>query len=433
MLKSCQQQLTQPSNHASADLLPAIVVSPPWLSKKKKSPIPVLDLAPLNLESICTITDTEAKEFQTHWDWEPHKPSEGAKNFLYSLGYRRWDFDTYKYIGASDSAIDAWEREDFATLIQMFKAHHAPYQGEWHLNSLPFLPMQKAIKLWEFLSKEPHTAIKPVMLYLRLAGMSGFLHSFSRYPQEGFAVANYFAATELAPAVARAFNKLKTLRQDASSWLLKYPEHAITGLLPAALGKASEAQDNARAALRMLTENGHQPLLQEIARRYNQPEVTDAVNALLALDPLDNHPTKIPTLPTFYQPSLWTRPLLKANAQSLPDSALLHLGEMLRFPQEEALYPGLLQVKDACTTDSLAEFAWDLFTAWQTAGAPSKESWAFTALGVLGNDDTARKLTPLIRAWPGESQHKRATVGLDILAAIGSDIALMQLNGIARN
>ena len=432
VLKSCQQQLTQPSNHASADLLPAIVVSPPWLSKKKKSSIPVLDLAPLNLESICTITDTEAKEFQTHWDWEPHKPGEGAKNFLYSLGYRRWDFDTYKYIGASDSAIDAWEREDFATLIQMFKAHHAPYQGEWHLNSLPFLPMQKAIKLWEFLSKEPHTAIKPVMLYLRLAGMSGFLHSFSRYPQEGFAVANYFAATELAPAVARAFNKLKTLRQDASSWLLKYPEHAITGLLPAALGKTGEAQDNARAALRMLTENGHQPLLQEIARRYNQPEVTDAVNALLALDPLDNHPTKIPTLPTFYQPSLWTRPLLKANAQSLPDSALLHLGEMLRFPQEEALYPGLLQVKDACTTDSLAEFAWDLFTAWQTAGAPSKESWAFTALGVLGKDDTARKLTPLIRAWPGESQHKRATVGLDILAAIGSDIALMQLNGIAQ-
>ncbi|WP_439709350.1 DUF4132 domain-containing protein [Escherichia albertii] len=314
----------------------------------------------------------------------------------------------------------------------MFKAHHAPYQGEWHLNSLPFLPMQKAIKLWEFLSKEPHTSVKPVMLYLRLAGMSGFLHSFSRYPQEGFAVADYFAATELAPAVARAFNKLKTLRQDAYSWLLKYPEHAITGLLPAALGKPGEAQDNARVALRMLLENGHQSLLQEIARRYNQPEITDAINALLALDPLDNHPTKIPALPAFYQPSLWTRPVLKANAQSLPDNALLHLGEMLRFPQEEALYPGLLQVKDACTSDSLAEFAWDLFTAWQTAGAPSKESWAFTALGVLGNDDTARKLTPLIRAWPGESQHKRATVGLDILAAIGSDIALMQLNGIAQ-
>lgn len=155
--------------------------------------------------------------------------------------------------------------------------------------------------------------------------------------------------------------------------LLKYPQHAITGLLPAALGKAGESRDNARAALRMLIENGYPSLLQEIAQRYNQPEVTDAVNALLALDPLDNHPTKIPTLPAFYQPSLWTRPVLKANAQSLPDSALFHLGEMLRFPQEEVLYPGLLQVKDACTADSLAEFVWDLFTARQTAGAPSKE------------------------------------------------------------
>lgn len=57
-------------------------------------------------------------------------------------------------------------------------------------------------------------------------------------------------------------------------------------------------------------------------------------------------------------------------------------------------------MKDACTADSLAEFARDLFTARQTAGAPSRESWAFTALGVLGNDDTARKLTPLIRARP---------------------------------
>nr|EGB7641594.1 DUF4132 domain-containing protein [Escherichia coli] len=122
--------------------------------------------------------------------------------------------------------------------------------------------------------------------------------------------------------------------------------------------------------------------------------------------PVGKYPAKIPPLPLFYQPPLWTRPKLKNSSKVLPDSALQHLGEMLRFPQEEALYPGLLQVKDACTADSLAEFAWDLFTA--------------------------RKLTPLIRAWPGESQHKRATVGLDILAAIGSDIALMQLNGIAQ-
>ncbi|HCJ9918170.1 TPA: WGR and DUF4132 domain-containing protein [Escherichia coli] len=433
VLKSCQQQLTQPSVYANADMLPAVLVSPPWLAKKKKSTISVLDLAPLSLESFCTINETKSKTLQVQHNWQPHQQAEGEKAFLTSLGFNRWDWNKHRgYIDVPEIALDALQREDYSALIDAFKSYNSPYQGEWNLSSLHVLPINKAIEMWNILSKEPHTGAKQVMLHLRLAGLTGFIHSASRYPQEALPVAQYFAAIELAPLIARAFNKLKTLRENARSWLLKYPEHALTGLLPAALGKAGEAQDNARAALRMLTENGHQPLLQEIARRYNQPEVTDAVNALLALDPLDNHPTKIPTLPAFYQPSLWTRPVLKANAQSLPDRALLHLGEMLRFPQEEVLYPGILQVKDACTADSLAEFAWDLFTAWQTAGAPSKESWAFTALGVLGNDDTARKLTPLIRAWPGESQHKRATVGLDILAAIGSDIALMQLNGIAQ-
>ena len=434
VLKSCQQQLTQPSNHASADMLPAVLVSPPWLSKKKKSVMPVLYLTPLPLESCCTLTETAEKEIHARHRWHAHQIDIGQKediqNYLTRLGFNRWN--NGQYMKASDAVVELWQRGDYSALISEFKTFWHSYQREWQLYMLAALPIEKTAQVWNVLSKEPHVGVEFVMTHLQLAGLQGFIHSFSRYPQEALPVAQYFAAIELAPLIARAFNKLKTLRQDARSWLLKYPEHAITGLLSAALGKAGEAQYNARAALRMLTENGHQPLLQEIARRYNQPEVTDAVNAMLALDPLDNHPTKIPTLPAFYQPSLWTRPVLKANAQSLPDSALLHLGEMLRFPQEEALYPGLLQVKDVCSADSLAGFAWDLFTAWQTAGAPSKESWAFTALGVLGNDDTARKLTPLIRAWPGESQHKRATVGLDILAAIGSDIALMQLNGIAQ-
>ncbi|MCH0694977.1 WGR and DUF4132 domain-containing protein [Escherichia coli] len=434
VLKTGQQQFDVQVDCASADMLPVLLVSPPWEAKKKKASVATLDLAPLMLEPRCTLTETAEKEIQARYGWYAHQiaigQKEDIKNYLTRLGFYRWN--NGHYIKAPDAAVEAWQQEDYPALLSEFKTFMSSYQHEWKLYMLAALPAEKAVQVWNILSKEPHVGVEYVMTHLQLTGFPGFIHSFSRYPQDALPVAQYFATTELAPFIARAFNKLKTLRQDARTWLLKYPEHAITGLLPAALGKAGEAQDNARTALRMLVENGHQPLLQEIARRYNQPEVTDAVNALLALDPLDNHPTKIPTLPTFYQPSLWTRPVLKENAQQLPDSALLHLGEMLRFPQEEALYPGLLQVKDICTADSLAEFAWDLFTAWLAAGAPSKESWAFTALGVLGNDDTARKLTPLIRVWPGESQHKRATVGLDILATIGSDIALMQLNGIAQ-
>jgi hypothetical protein len=50
----------------------------------------------------------------------------------------------------------------------------------------------------------------------------------------------------------------------------------------------------------------------------------------------------------------------------------------------------------------------------------------------LGADQCVLKLTPMIRNWPGESQHQRAVFGLECLRAIGSDIALMQLNGVAQ-
>lgn len=149
-------------------------------------------------------------------------------------------------------------------------------------------------------------------------------------------------------------------------------------------------------------------------------------------DPLEEYPAKIAPLSGFYQFTLWRRPRLKSNNLPLSDDAMRHLGTMLSFPRDITAYAGLDIIREIFTRESLAEFGWDLYTAWTEAGAPAKENWAFTSLGILGNDDTARKLTPLIRAWPGESQHKRAVSGLDVLADIGSDVALMLLNGIAR-
>lgn len=81
---------------------------------------------------------------------------------------------------------------------------------------------------------------------------------------------------------------------------------------------------------------------------------------------------------------------------------------------------------------SLENFGWKLFELWLGVGAPSKEKWVFTALGYTGGDHTALKLSPMIRVWPGEAQHQRAVTGLEVLRAIGTDTALMQLNGIAQ-
>jgi predicted DNA-binding WGR domain protein len=81
---------------------------------------------------------------------------------------------------------------------------------------------------------------------------------------------------------------------------------------------------------------------------------------------------------------------------------------------------------------SCEAFGWALFDAWSIAGAPSNAKWAMLALGWFGGDATATRLAPMIRAWPGESQHARAVLGLGVLAAIGTDTALMQLSGIAQ-
>ena len=38
----------------------------------------------------------------------------------------------------------------------------------------------------------------------------------------------------------------------------------------------------------------------------------------------------------------------------------------------------------------------------------------------------------MIRLWPGENGHQRAVAGLDVLAEIGGDTALMHLYGISQ-
>jgi predicted DNA-binding WGR domain protein len=131
--------------------------------------------------------------------------------------------------------------------------------------------------------------------------------------------------------------------------------------------------------------------------------------------------------PDFWLPAAFSRIALTGGTL-VPLASLDLLGAVLKAGDPAAL----AAVKRASEPSSLATFGWELFQAWLTSGAPSKDKWAFTVLGAIGTDETARRLTPSIRAWPGESQHARAVLGLDVLGEIGTDVALMMLNGIAQ-
>jgi hypothetical protein len=123
---------------------------------------------------------------------------------------------------------------------------------------------------------------------------------------------------------------------------------------------------------------------------------------------------------------------LRDKRSALSADAVRTLLTMLALSRPGEPYGGVDPVVEACDPASLAEFGWALFEQWRAAGLPPKDGWALTALGVLGDDGTVRSLAPVIRSWPGEGGHVRAVTGLDVLADIGTDVALMHLDGIAR-
>lgn len=91
----------------------------------------------------------------------------------------------------------------------------------------------------------------------------------------------------------------------------------------------------------------------------------------------------------------------------------------------------VMAIKTHAEPKSLDKFSWLLFDTWLRNGGKSKDNWTMFAVAFFGSDSLALKLTRLIKIWPGESNHKRAVLGLDCLRVMGSDVALMQLNGIA--
>ncbi|MGK8207158.1 DUF4132 domain-containing protein [Burkholderia cenocepacia] len=429
--------LAGPAEVAAAEELPGVLAAPPWLAARQKKTA-ALTLEPLELAAIECWDEAQRNQAKTPNQWEAKRLAAATNDTMSLIDGLGFDASKKYYGPLGEAAAKAIRQGDAAAFVDAWRAMIDARKQEryfWYwlrAEFLTLLPAAVAVDIWNAIAGEHSTAsVDRVMATFGLPALPGLIATVRSRPSENFHYALNYGAVECAPAAARAFAKLKTLRDAGRAWLLKFPEHAACGLIAPSLGKPGEARDCAGAALRLLQANGHEALLMDVAARYADDAVSQAVRAVLDESPLDRFPTRRSKLPDFWQPRGWRRPVLK-NGKALPDEALDHLGQMLTFPTNEEVYGGIDVVKDACTAESLADFAWDCFNAWLDAGAPGKEGWALTALGLFGNDDIARKLTPLIRTWPGESAHARAATGLDVLASIGSDVALMLLNGIAQ-
>jgi predicted DNA-binding WGR domain protein len=439
VLEAVRARLAGPADVAAAGDLPEVLAQVPWLQPKKKSAAP-LQLAPLPLAPVERWDAGEKDAVLALSIWQ--------KNYYQDAG-RLPDLMAQKLGFAHDMSNPAYAASFEAARAAIAQGEPGGLLAAWHSMLLErkkeryryyaldgiavaHLPAALGIRFWNGAAGEAScSGVEYVAATWGLPALPGVLARIAAAPGENLGIALHFGAVELGPAAARAFIKLKSLRAVGREWLKRFPEHAACALIAPALGKPNEARDCAAAALRYLAGIGHLALIERVAARHGQPEVLPALHAMLNENPLDRYPNRRPALPGFWKPDGWRRPLLH-NGRALSNASLDVLGTMLMFPATDEVYAGLLQVKAACTAESLADFAWDCFASWLNAAAPSKEVWAMLALGVFGSDDTARKLTPYIRSWPGESAHARAVTALDVLAAIGSDVALMLLNGIAQ-
>ncbi|MER6815374.1 DUF4132 domain-containing protein [Spirillospora sp. NPDC000708] len=136
--------------------------------------------------------------------------------------------------------------------------------------------------------------------------------------------------------------------------------------------------------------------------------------------------------PAWARPAAMPQILLRGREHALPAAATGHLVEALstaspgRPPAQD-----LRAALDALDPGSLAEFGWSLFARWRASGQAARTGWALAQLGWTGDDEAARRLGGMARSWPGQNGIRLPLKALDVLAGIGTDVAVMQLHLVA--
>ena len=391
--------LVDPSGRAPerpAGELPSILVTPPWLNRRSR-PAPVV-VSGLARESPITL------------QWKPGERETWAQT---DIGYT-WMLEQ---IGDWDPVV-----------------RRAAAGRDWRQAAIFALGPEELVRPLLSSAEPSHSYEVPALR--RVLGRFGddavayVLRVVLPAPTSLAGVLAPFEGSEITGRMADWYVRSKTVRPVAVSWFDRHAGAVAGDLIAAALGLAAKERANAEMALRMLDQRGHRDALRAAAAALG-PAAAEAIDAMLALDPLELLPARIPALPAWLDPAHLPQVLLPDRRSALPTSAVAHLCTMLAMSKPGETYAGVEIVRQAVDPLSVAGMAWSIFERWQAAGYPPKDGWVLDALAVLGDDETVRRLAPLIRAWPGEAAHKRAVTALDVLSSIGTDVALMHLHGIA--
>ena len=399
--------------------LPAFLVEPPW-SKKAKASADKPEKIELEVERVplsCTFEEGDLDALAAYSDWgaevganaKSRTRGQWEQEIAEDHKYDRVIDLALMFVGPEDLALAEWnDASDERRLYYPNAYYGGAFAVALARRGVKFAPgLLKLLRLRPSgADRMPIDVLEPVLL--------GY---------EGTEVAELFIDT---------FDSGKKIRAVAETWSRRHPETMAKTAIPIALAGGKRAA-NAIALLQSLVARDRASVVDAVARAYegtSKKPVSQLLDAIVGTDPLAYVPAKLPKLPDLFTPKALP-PIVTKKQKVLPPEAVMHVGTMLAISGSDAPYAGLRLLREACTEASLREFTWALFESWMATGSPPKEMWILHALGFLGDDETARRLTPMIRAWPGERAAARAVEALGVLANIGTDLALMLLNGIA--
>ncbi|WP_306365517.1 DUF4132 domain-containing protein [Nocardia sp. CC227C] len=271
----------------------------------------------------------------------------------------------------------------------------------------------------------PSPQVKAAIAEFETAAYPMVVAAAREYPRDMEDAIVPYAGTELIDlAIARLDRR--TLRPGALRYLRRHARHVAHVLIPRAVGSAAKDRRLATRVLRLLAAHGHDGDIHSAAAEYGD-KAAAAVTALLAADPLTLLPARLPTVPAWVNTAALPR-VLTADGAPLPAAAVDNLLVMLMLADPFEPYAGVAQVSRDCDPASLAELAWELFSQWQRAGAPTRHSWVYDALGSFGDDETVAALLDHVRTHRSDL---RSVSALDAFVAIGSDAALLALRQIS--
>ncbi|WP_393062680.1 DUF4132 domain-containing protein [Streptomyces sp. LN549] len=385
---------------APAGALPAVLTAPPWTQQRNRT-------KPTVLSRPAVVSEPEV-------EWLPGEREQ-------------WAACTSWYTRRHDKGD--WENDIAALRYQLDAPNLQPawvyVHGPEDLVT-PLLATWDPTDLWD-----GSDTLKPIAARFGLTALPLLLRVVPRQPSSLAPLLLPFVDESVARHMADWAVRLKSTAATARSWFERHGVRAAPMLVPDAVGKTGRARRAAEQALVQIATLHGDAVVRSAAEAYGAQTV-DAVAELLTADPLERAlPAVMPTVPGWADPALLPQ-ITVTSGGALPPESVRHVLTMLAMSGPGEPYPGLGDVTRTADAASLAEFAWALFEQWRLASLPAKESWALHALGRLGDDETVRRLTPVIRSWPGEGAHHRAVEGLDVLAAIGSDVALLHLHGISQ-